>query len=271
MNSHVLPPFRRERKRGSEFPSGLLSPSRELKTRETTLACRPLPRFTTSHSSNMSNSSQYASSNPDSEHSTAPSSIHASADSTDEEHFEVLQRDLGGFVQSLMKRIKKQEESDILLSAWSTRCMTLETEVVRLSRMVQQLEAEKVAQAAPEVKVSSKFQSALHLLILVASAVSRPLGCTSCSPRIVFILDRGDLMRLERQGVDPQSLCQPSRPCHSSNRPQQEHEVRLRPRLAPSPTFPAELISSLHSTASKTRRLATPSTSRTGVTYLGAK
>ncbi|ORY55327.1 hypothetical protein BCR35DRAFT_310095 [Leucosporidium creatinivorum] len=110
-----------------------------------------------------SNSSQYASSNADSDHSspsTAPSSIHACADS-DEEHFEALQRDMGGFVQGLIKRMKKQEETEILLRAWSTRCETLEGEVLRLDKLVKQLEAEKAATAAATASKSSPT-SALH-------------------------------------------------------------------------------------------------------------
>lgn len=178
-----------------------------------------------------SSSSQYASSNPDSEHSspsTAPSSIHACADS-DEEHFEALQRDMGGFVSGLIKRIKKQEETEILLRAWSTRCETLEGEVVRLSKVCQQLEAEKAAKAtAPELKVSlSAPLSRRHLFTFRASAAPRPFGFAH-SLLLLLLLDSRNRLRMERQVVVSQDIDQPSSPCYPSNRPQQEHEVRLR-------------------------------------------
>lgn len=176
--------------------------------------------------SSHSNSSQYASSNPDSEHSspsTAPSSIHACADS-DEEHFQALQRDMGGFVSGLISRIKKQDETDIMLRAWATRCSALEEEVLRLSRVVQQLEAEKEATSrATEEKVSDLIVLDTRVLIYTLSAgdlrpPSRPPS--SRWPRIPLLFKSRDALRMERQVLVSQNFHRPQGALHPSNRPQ---------------------------------------------------
>lgn len=209
----------------------LLTPSRRLKMREVALRFRPPLRFITSQSNSMSH---YASSNPDSDHSlpsTAPSSLHACAD---EEHFEALQRDMGALVQGLMGRIKKQEDTDILLRAWSTRCETLESEVARLAKVVQQLEAEKAAMTnSLETKVSRHTSQSLdRSLISCGSPGARRIDFgRSPQRRNVPLVDSRDRLHLERHVMVSQSVHQASRACCPSNRPQQEHEVR--PRLCP--------------------------------------
>ncbi|GAA5829532.1 hypothetical protein JCM11251_000194 [Rhodosporidiobolus azoricus] len=84
-----------------------------------------------------------------------PSSIASSAFDGDDQYNEnsTLQRYTDSYIQTLLKTKREQE---IALRAWRVRCDALESEVLRLSGLVTQLEIEKkvTAQRKKEVKLT---------------------------------------------------------------------------------------------------------------------